>query len=276
LQRSWKSRRLSAQGAERQKALLEFDATLARAYAKKIPYECQRLIVSLNLLPHLAATGALGGRHVTILLNRSPLFLMHRQLDRAAALYPQSNTIGDFRAPSALVDREHAALLEANLLLTPHVFVAESLRKNGFPRVDLLPWTFPVRPLPHRAGNAVLFPASALARKGAYEVRAACRDLGLPLVVLGRAQEWQDFWGDDSVQLGQRGPGVFQNISCVVLPAHVENQPRLLLLASASGVPTICSRACGLPADTPGVTVIEAGDAAQLSASLARLCLSAA
>jgi hypothetical protein len=132
LQRSWKSRRLRAKGAERQRALLAFDGTLAGAYASRIPLDCRRLIVSLNLLPHLADSGALGGRHVTVLLNRSPLFLLHQQLDRAASLYPDSPTIADFRANAALAEREQDALARADLLVTPHGWLADQLRRIGF------------------------------------------------------------------------------------------------------------------------------------------------
>jgi hypothetical protein len=268
LRRSWKSRHLKAQGAARQKALLAFDAKLAQAYARKIPYDCQRLIVSLNLLPHLASTGVLGGRHVTVLLNRSPLFLLHRQLDEAAAAYPTSPTIRDFRAPAALVEQERAALLRADLLLTPHAFVGEALRAQGFPPVVLLPWEMPKKALSHRPGKTVLFPASALARKGAYEVRAVCREMALPLAVLGKAMECDNFWGRDKIRYTDQGPALL-DIGCVILPAYVEHQPRPLLLALASGVPVICSRACGIPEGTPGVALIDAGNEEQLRAHLA-------
>jgi hypothetical protein len=272
LRRSWRSRRLQAQGAARQRALLAGDADLARAYASRLPHDCQHLVVSLNLLPHLAALGALGGRHVTVLLNRSPLFLLHRQLDFAAKLHPDSPTIADFRADADLVARERDALLEADRLVTPHAWLAEQLRRRGFPRVELLPWA-PGPKLPRSAGKRVLFPASGLARKGACEVRDVCRELALPLVVTGRAQDRMGFWTGMEVELRQRGPGLFQDIACVVLPAYVEHQPRLLLSALASGVPVICSPECGLPEGMPGVEFIRAGDAGSLRAALARQAL---
>lgn len=258
LQRSWKSRRLKAQGAARQKALLAFDLALARAYARQVPYDCQRLVVSLNLLPHLFASGISGGRHVTVFLNRSPLFLLHRQLDLAASLYPDSATIADFRADESLVEHEYAALARADRLVTPHAWVAEQLRREGFDRVELLPWAAGEQ-RPHQPGLTLLFPASGLARKGAYEVRELCRKLDLPLTILGRATEGERFWEGLRVSFAQKGPTLFRDIACVVLPAHVEHQPRVLLSALRSGVPVVCSFNCGVPADTPGVGFVPAG-----------------
>jgi hypothetical protein len=270
LQRSLKSRRLAAQGAERQRALLNFDCALARTYAARIPMDCQRVVVSLNLLPHLAASGALGGRHVTVLLNRSPLFLLHQQLDLAAALYPGSPTIADFRADAALMERERAALSGAERLVTPHVWLADHLRRSGFPRVELLPWAV-AEPQTSTPGRTVLFPASGLARKGAYEVRDACRALGLPLAVLGRARDVPGFWDGADVRFVEQDAGLFRDIACVVLPAHVEHRPRLLLSALASGVPVICSAECGLPSTHAGLTIIPAGDRDALLTSLTAL-----
>jgi glycosyltransferase involved in cell wall biosynthesis len=271
LQRSWKSRRLRAKGAERQRALLAFDGTLAGAYASRIPLDCRRLIVSLNLLPHLADSGALGGRHVTVLLNRSPLFLLHQQLDRAASLYPDSPTIADFRANAALAEREQDALARADLLVTPHGWLADQLRRIGFQRIELLPWTAP-KPQPHTPGRKILFPASGLARKGAYELRDICRELDLPLAILGRAQENPGFWQGHDVTFVEKGPNLFHDLACVVLPAHVEHQPRLLLSALASGVPVICSPECGLPRDLSGLTIVPSGDSRALRAALLSHC----
>jgi hypothetical protein len=274
LQRSWKSRRLRSQGAERQRALLAFDNALARAYASRIPLDCRRLIVSLNLLPHLADSGALGGRHVTVLLNRSPLFLLHQQLDHAAKLYPHSPTIADFRADAALAQREQEALAKADLLVTPHAWLADQLRRLGFQCVELLPWAT-ANPQPHTHGRKILFPASGLARKGAYEVRDMCRELNLPLAVLGRAQENPGFWKGHDVTFVEKGPDLFLGIACVVLPAHVEHQPRLLLSALASGVPVICSPECGFVTHNfPELTIVPRGDAQSLFLNIRDKCKS--
>ena len=60
--------------------------------------------------------------------------------------------------------------------------------------------------------------------------------------------------------------GVF----AVVLPAHVEHAPRLLLRALACGLPVIATPACGLVA-APGLEIVEAGDVSGLRAALLRV-----
>ncbi|MGE3650949.1 MAG: VanW family protein [Reyranellaceae bacterium] len=265
------TRLLGAQGAARQRGLLRFDRMLADAYARKLSPEADRLVIALNLLPHLWQAGVLGGRHYTVLLNRSPLSLLHAQLDRAGALHPQSPTLGDFRADAALIAAEEAALQGAHALVTPHAAVAAHCRARYGAAVERLDWSMPAA---HDARGsrtergAVLFPASALGRKGAYVVRAACRALGLPVRVLGQASEGANFWsGVDAAPADRRDP--WKGIACVVLPAFVEHRPRLLLQALARGLPVLCTAECGLPAGTPGVRIVRAGDEAELIAALA-------
>ena len=55
--RSWRSRRLARQGPERQRALLEMDAALARHYARCLPFAAAHLVISQNLLPFLWRDG---------------------------------------------------------------------------------------------------------------------------------------------------------------------------------------------------------------------------
>jgi len=265
---------LATQSAARQRALLCLDGALARAFARSLTYDVTHVVVSLNLLPHLWRMGVLAGRHVTVLLSRSPLALLHGQLDRAARLHPGSATLADFRASAELIESEEAALRCADALVTPHRAVAEYARRCYSAPVEQLDWACPPVPAdvpaPAPAARGVLFPASALGRKGAYEVRAACRALDLELHVLGRAQEEAQFWR--GVRTRPVRPGdPWDNIGCVLLPAFVEHRPRLLLSARARGVPVICSDDCGLPADLPGVSVVRAGAMPELVATLERL-----
>lgn len=266
------TRLLGAQGAARQRGLLRLDRMLAAAYARHLALAADRLVISLNLLPHLWRAGVLGGRHYSVLLNRSPLSLLHAQLDRAHAMHPDSPTLADFRADAALVEAEEEALRGAHALVTPHAAVAAYCRARYGGLVQQLDWVIPPA---RNAGNppesrgAVLFPASALGRKGAYEVRAACRALGLPVRVLGQASEGVDFWaGVDASPADRRDPWI--GVACVVLPAFVEHRPRLLLEALARGLPVLCSPECGLPTDTPGLRIVPAGDEPTLTTALAQ------
>ena len=289
--RALATRLLSPQGAARQRGLARMEAALARAYARDLVPEVDHVTVSLNLLPHLWASGALAGRRLTVLMNRSPLALLHAQLDRARSLHPESPTLGDFRAPAELLALEQQALVAADRLVTPHRAVAQYCRAQYGEKVEQLDWRPPAvagaaananvatnatnatnattgaRP-PAQRGGAVLFPASALGRKGAYEVRDACRELKLPVLVWGEAREQDGFW--DGVQVGavnRRDP--WAGVACVALPAFVEHRPRLLLQARARGLSVVCSEDCGLPAQE-ALRTVRAGHLPEFTEALAR------
>lgn len=265
------TRFLGPQGAARQRGLLRLDAALARAGARDLVPEADHAVVSLNLLVHLWPTGMLAGRRLTVLLNRSPLAMLHAQLDRARSLHPQSATLGDFRADEELVAAEEAALRAADVLVTPHCAVAQFARRRYGARIEQPQWLAP-SPSPAHAmrGGGVLFPASALGRKGAYELREACRRLKLPLRVLGRAQEDAAFWQGMDARMVD-GRDMWCDVACVALPAFVEHRPRLLLQARARGLPVVCSTECGLPEDWAGVTAVNAGAVPELMGALLRV-----
>ena len=56
-------------------------------------------------------------------------------------------------------------------------------------------------------------------------------------------------------------------VKLLVLPAHVEACPRLLLRAIVSQIPVIASAACGL-GDLPGVTTVPTGDVLALGRAI--------
>ncbi len=271
LARAWTSRRLASQGAARQQALLRSDAALAARYARTIPPKATHLVVTQTLLPFLWRDGTLGGRSFDALMTRLPMSALQRTLDRAATRHPDSPTLADFRADPALAAAEDAALSEAVRWITPH---SEIARLAG-PRAHRLAWHLPtpgriVPPTPpDDQKRTVFFPASTLGRKGAYELRAAARQLGLRVLLGGPVFEGADFWHgiETAPAVGPRG---WDGVRAVVLPSWVEPQPRRLLAAAAAGVSVIASEACGL-ADIPGVKVVPTGDVASLVAALERI-----
>lgn len=265
LQRSWTSRRLAAQGAERQKALLRMDEKLAIAFERRLPAIATHLVVSQNLLPFLWRRGVLGGRTFDVLMTRLPMAELQRTLDAAAAAHPESPTLADFRAPAALAAAETAALAAARSWITPHTHLAALAGT----RAALSPWHLPeARTRPR--GTKVVFPASTLGRKGAWELRDALRELRLPLQIVGPILEGADFW--DGIEVSRSGDDWLADAAAVVLPAWVEHQPRRLLQAAAAGIPVIASEACGL-ANVPGVTTIPVGNSAALRDALLALDL---
>lgn len=271
LARSLRSRRLASQGPARQRALLEDERRLAEAMAATLSRDDTELVVAQNLLPHLHRLGALGGRPVTVLMQRLPLAQLQAQLDQAHARWPHSSTLADFRADPCLLDDEARALELALAIVTPHAAVASCFADRvleldwSLPRVSARPATRPRQPGPLR----LWLPTSTVARKGVWELREALRELGpCTLWIAGRELEGPRFW-PSSIRV-ERGRPALASIDAVVLPAWIEHQPRELLRAVAAKRPVIASQACGLDG-LAGVRTVATGDIAELREAIAEL-----
>lgn len=274
LSRAWRSRRLSAQGAARQRTLLAFDKEMAEAYARRIPWQCSRAVVAQTLLPHLRDW--LGGRACTVLLTRWPMRLLQQRLDDAARLHPDSATLADFRVDTAISDAEWEALERAEALVTCHARLAEIWPG----KTTLLPWKWPsarnrqTPSSPESGRPLVVFPTSGVARKGAFELRSALRELRMPLRITGTRQleNDPDFWTGIEIAAAPTPPQPWhESASVVVLPAWIEHRPRRLLEAIRAGIPVVATDACGLhgwPAEAQ-VRIVPAGDVRALTAAIA-------
>lgn len=249
LRRSLAARRLVAQGAERQRARQKGFEELAESYGRQLPFDVTHLTVTLDLLPFLWQRGYLGGRTYDVLMTRHPIAELQKRLDAALKLHPDRPLLGDFRASEALIRAESEALKGARRLITPHSDVAK-----GDPRRFGLAWKLPKAPtwLP---GDAIAFCGPTTARKGAYELRDAIRELGLPLVRLGRDIEGKHFWDGLDVRRPAPGKSWLEGVAAVVQPAVIEDRPRRLLEAIAAGCPVFATEACGV-SDLPGVHIV--------------------
>lgn len=267
LMRSLRQRKLPAQGAVRQKFLLESQKALAEKFARKIDPKARHLVVSQTLLPHLWRAGVLGGRTFDVLVNRWPMKELQRRLDEAAARHPESDTLVDFRADDEIVYAESEALAASARIVTPHRGIAAHFGEKSI----LLDWKFPEvkeQVVQSRESKSWFFPASALGRKGIYEIAEVFRGSDLELVILGRANE-----GASDVLKGvkHRAGTVDDLKDCagLVIPAWVEHEPRLALRALAMGLPVIASKSCGLSAH-PLLKEIEVGDVVGLREALGK------
>ena len=264
LLRAWRSRRLAAQGAVRQRAQLAAAAALAESYATILRHDVTHVVVAQNLLPFLWRAGHLGGRTFDVLMAGPPMAELHARLDAAARLHPGSSTLADFRADDALLCDEAEALAHARRIVTPHRDVADL-----FPgRAEVLEWATPAartpRPNPGPRPR-IVFPGPTVGRKGAYELREALAGMDVELVAMGSKLEGPGFW--DGVRLAAPEAYWLDGADLVVLAAFVENQPRRLLAALAAGVPVIATPPCGL-GQREGLTVVPAGDAGALREAL--------
>jgi hypothetical protein len=239
LWRALASRRLAAQGAARQRALLAHDERLARAMASALDPEDRHLVVSQTLLPFLWSEGVLGGRTFDVLATRFPLAELHARLDAAAVQYPESPTLADFRAPQSLVRAESEALAAASRVITPHAAIADAF--GG--RAVHLAWSVP-RHRPARRGDRVVLLGPVAGRAGVHALREALRGADVVLRVSGRDLEGGFPWGDVRVERVEGDP--LDGAAVVVSPAVVEHEPRGLLAAVGRGVPVLASEACGL------------------------------
>ena len=269
LHRSVKCRRLTSQGAIRQQTLLAASERLAQLYASLVEYDVTHITTTQQVLPFLWRDGHLGGRTFDVLMTSLPLAVLQNRLDEAAALHPESTTLNDFRADDSLIDAESEALRHAHRIITPHSEIAALYPHKTL----LLDWCIPQKGIdrPPSSGFVanVVFPGPTVGRKGAYELRAALRNVRAQITVNGPFLEGNSFWDGFQVNRLPIEADWLGNATVVVLPAFVEHQPRRLLEAVARGVPVIASKACGLRR-VSGVVEVEAGDVSSLRLEIQR------
>ncbi len=258
-------RRAPAQGAVRRQAEVTGTERIAARLSRLLSPEVTRVCIAQSLLPYLWRDGHLGGRRFEVLMTRLPLAELQRRLDDAFSAHPDRLTLGDFRAPAALVAAEAEALAYAARIVTPHRDIAAL-----FPgRAEILEWRMPAPRAPVSAAETprgIAFPGPTVARKGAFELREAAAALGVEIVTFGSELEGDGFWrGVPTRNAG--GEGRFDDVAVVVQPALVEDQPRHLLAALAAGVPVIATAACGI-GPHPLLTLVPADDLAALTAAL--------
>ena len=172
-------------------------------------------------------------------------------------------TLRDFRAPMELLQAEREALAHAGCWISPH---AQVLALAGS-RAERLHWSAPKFPCGRVARGdglpAILFPASALARKGVLELVAALQGLPVRMLVPPGAAESDTVWGDVAVERVATIHAGLARADLVVLPAWIEHQPRGLIAAIACGLPVIATAACGLSL-SPQWDCVPEGDVAGL------------
>ncbi|TGK35101.1 hypothetical protein EHQ12_16010 [Leptospira gomenensis] len=252
LWRIFKLRYLTAATTNRFRLTLELDRIVAQAAARRIPFEASHLVVSQTLLPVLWEAGVFAGRTFDVLMTRLPFYLLHERLNQAHTNHPQSETLNDFRASEHWIQSETQALAAARNLITPHAEIANRFSGQSI----LLEWFRPEVPVLKRMGTGILFPGSALGRKGAYEMKRLAEENDLSIFVLGNAVEREGFWENVTADPFRNS---WEEIGLVVYPTYVEHQPRQLLKAISLGIPVITTTASGLTTQK-NVTVLPVGD----------------
>lgn len=263
LARSMAARRLAESGPRRRQAEIDGAQSLARHLARLLTPDVTHVCVAQSLLPFLWADGHLGGRAFDVLMTRLPMAVLQDRLDAALALHPERSLLRDFRAPASLLQAEVEALASADRIITPHCEIA-ALFPDRTLRLD---WKLPPALSGLVPGQAVAFPGPTAARKGAYELRAVARDLGLEVVLLGSELEGDEFWQGVKTRRPDKSRHWLEGVAVVVQPALAEERPRRLLAALSSGIPVIATPACGL-GERPGVVTVPTGNEAGLRAAI--------
>lgn len=274
LRRMWDLRSAKGEGGSRQAALQRADERLAASAGHWLRPEHTDIVVDQSLLVPLWRAGHLGGRRFEVLVSALPAQELQQRLDAASRHWPQASSLVDYRVDTLQASAELAALRAAAQVWTPHHEVARYLSALGLRKVGLLPWQRQglvyTASAPSSCPDAplVVFPASALPRKGAHEMAAAMRELGWRVRILGSASSDQKLWQGVVAEHGRYAdPGWLGEADVVALPAHVEHSPRALLKALAAGVPVVATPACGLPPDS-GAFEVPAGDVQALVRAL--------
>ena len=245
----------------------------ARAVARRLQPDDLHLVVEQGLLPYLWRHGELAGRRFDVLMNALPMDAIQLRLDVAARLHPESGTLSDFRAPTGLLDAEREALAHAEHWVSPHAQVRALAGSRALP-LDWIASTSTQAPVVRGDGKpTILFPASALARKGVIELVAALEGLDVRVLAPHGAMESEQVRRDLRVEHVASIEEGIARADLVVLPAWIEHQPRSLLMAMACGVPVIATAACGLPLSPAWHCVPEGDVAALLDAIVASLAV---
>ena len=159
--RSYRSRKLVAQGKARQLNLLAMYEKLAESYARRLDFDVLHVVVQQNLLPFLWKNGHLGGRTFDVLMTALPMTEIQKRLDLAHSLYPESPTLGDFRADESIVVAETDALRHARKIVTSHSDIATLFGS----RLEQLEWNLPAEQHIDRPKNKklhIVFPERLL------------------------------------------------------------------------------------------------------------------
>jgi hypothetical protein len=243
--------RVWARDATDRRYLAEFamrhviDRWAAREVARRKP----EVVVAPSLAARRTFAAAKACGATTVLAMDLPLFrTLHRDLDRAAAVWPERAFLRRFRAPSWAIAAQESERVLADVILVRGAYARKACLEDGIPDGKLGDLTVaparPMEPAKKRTGR-VRLAGLAAARHGVDTALAAARALGLTLVV--RVGE-----GTEPADLATR-PGVTVDagpVDAVICPAVCETYADEVRAARAAGVPVVASP--GASADARG------------------------
>jgi hypothetical protein len=241
------------------------DAWSAREIRRRRP----AVVVAPSLAARrsFAAAREIGARTVLV-LDLPLLRALHRDLDRAAEVWPERRFLRRYRAPAWAIAAQEAERVLADEIRVRGAYARATCIADGIAPARLVEQPLPPPPALARATaptGRVRLAGLAAARHGVDTALAATRALGLVLVVrAGEGTEPADLLARPGVVADDGSP-----VDAVVCPAVCETYAPEVRGAAIAGLPVVAS---------PGASVDGAGPdpfdddavAAALAAALAR------
>ncbi|MEJ7596412.1 MAG: hypothetical protein WKG01_00765 [Kofleriaceae bacterium] len=226
----------AARTDRRYRASFLLRAAIDRWAAAEVRRRKPALVIASSLAARrtLATARELGIASVLV-LDVPLLRALHRDLDRAADVWPERAFLRRFRAPSWAIARQEAERVLADLVVVRGRYAEQLCLADGIPEARLARLPLPVVELaaPARRTGRVRLAGLAAARHGVDTALAAARRAGMTLVV--RTGE-----GTEPTDLGSL-PGVATDdgpVDAIVCPAVCETYACEL---AVSAIPVIAS-----------------------------------
>ena len=248
-----------------------------------------RMDITLVVAPSLSArrtfaAAAARGLPRVLIEDLPGLRELHDDLDRAARRWPDSHLLRRYRAPAALVARQEAERVLADLVVVGGRFAEKQRRARGVSpeRIALLPRAEPdvgsgaARHVFHgRAGPNILLAGSAAARHGVFEALEATRMLpGATLLVrAGEGAEAAALGANSQVRLSSPEERErLSGVDLVLAPAWCECYPPEVALGARLGLPVVASgRAAGAVDLARAGAEVPPGDAPAVARAIEQL-----
>lgn len=230
--RAWASGRTDRRYLAEFSLRAAIDAWAAREVRRRRPSVV--IAPSLAARHTFAAAREIGAR--TVLVVDVPLLrALHRDLDRAAAVWPDRAFLRRFRAPSWAIARQEAERVLADEIVVRGAYARELCIADGFAetRVSVAPSAAHPMPVPARPTRRIRLAGLAAARHGVDTALAIAAALDLTLVVrIGEGTEPAELATHPRVATDD-GP-----VDAVMCPAVCETYAPEL---RAAGIPVIAS-----------------------------------
>lgn len=240
--RAWASDRTD----RRYRASFVLRAAIDRWAAAEVRRRKPRMVIAPSLAARhtFAAAREIGA--ATVLVMDVPLLrALHRDLDRAAAAWPERTFLRRFRAPSSALARQEAERVLADLIVVRGAYAHALCLADGIPEARLarVPVAASTIAAPLRPTGRVGLAGLAAARHGVDTALAAVRDLGATLVVrIGEGTEPADLAQHAGIATDD-GP-----VDAILCPAICETYAPEL---AATAVPVIASPMAALDGHGP-------------------------